>query len=207
MGSDAYFRVRKDPTYSCGECVEKRGRALLSPLLPPHQPLAVPWGEGMRYRWLDRDVGGRYPHGDFIHSRHACMLRRAFDVVHPLLLPHGEFLPMRIGEDEGFLYNVLNCVDAVDAERSGWALTPQGVPFGIHTYAMHRSKVSGHAFWVPGNAVDLFVSGEVQDLVIAHGLTGWLFESIELTTPLSPPGPRSVAPWAPPPRVRQGRRR
>lgn len=116
------------------------------------------------------------PKSDFPHliSGFPIMSRRAKEVLHDLIAPYVEFLPLESsfgGEYYGI--NVLEEADALDEEASELKRFSDGRVMVVHKYVFKPDAVEGKViFRLPQFRARIYVTDLFADKVREHGLTG-----------------------------------
>ncbi len=132
------------------------------------------------------------PCGDFPSL--GCILvftKRAFDVLHSLISPFVEFLPLQSNEGEFVAFKVLRFVDALDCNKSDIEWFPRlksdppdepRVARQIRKYVFHDAKVANEIiFRLPQSPLSngkVFVTERFIQTVRDYGLKGFRFTQV-----------------------------
>ncbi|MGX7828887.1 imm11 family protein [Actinokineospora sp. 24-640] len=106
---------------------------------------------------------------------HVLVLRpRAVDVLGPVLVEHGELLPLACQDADLWLFNVLTVVDALDEERSDLVRFDEGNVMEVRSCAFVADRVVGlPVFKVPQLLRwSLYFGQDFARLITRSGLTG-----------------------------------
>jgi hypothetical protein len=135
---------------------------------------------------------------DFSSGLEYTFSERAKEVLSPLFLPSGEFLPVKLVGDKRkwFYYHCFKLCDALDI-RSSFVSLPDDEPMtrNVHVmgYAFHAKQLAGYDVFrltYLSSRTLVYVSKKVLDVATDAGLTG--FKCVELwRSNDEPPIPRS----------------
>jgi hypothetical protein len=105
---------------------------------------------------------------------------RAKQVVEPLLGDRAQWLPLAFDEQEYWLLNLLNIVDALDEERSVITRLPTNPnAITIDAYALRPEAVAQEwMFKIRKAPYDVLVTERFRSLVEDNGLTGLYFQPV-----------------------------
>ena len=117
---------------------------------------------------------------------------RAYEQLHSLLEPHGEFLPVTYGKNEGYIFNCLSLAEDVAGLDEKLSIKNeygdlQSLVFHedkVHSMAIFRSEFDGY--------MGFFCKDDFKDAVESAGLKGITF-SIDLGN-IFPPDPSAQSP-------------
>lgn len=129
------------------------------------------------------------PIGDFPHFwgiNFGVLTRRSYDILHELIAPHVEFLPLDSKEGDFIAFKVLRFVDALDSKESVIEWFPQlkkdvGKPRIAHTIKRHAFReellTNEVIFRIPQMPFysRVFVTEAFIDCVNTNGLEGFQF--------------------------------
>jgi hypothetical protein len=104
---------------------------------------------------------------------------RAKQVVAPMLGDKAQWLPLTFDEQEYWLLNLLNIVDALDEAQSILCRLPDGKVIGIDGYALRPDLiVQEWMFKVSTAPFDVLVTERFRSLVEDNSLTGLHFQPV-----------------------------
>ena len=109
--------------------------------------------------------------------------QKAKDCLEGVFGDYVEFVPAKYQDDIYYIVNVLNVIDGLDYEKSGFKKTHDGKPYAVNKFSFRPKIVKNIPifkvfFWKNIYGSDIFVSQEVKDIVAANGLTGFSFEEV-----------------------------
>ena|SRR5579871_1393525 len=99
----------------------------------------------------------------------------------------GELLPVIYNQETWYLINILECINALDQDRSEWLLTEDGRKVSLRKYAFHQNRfVVSSLFKVPETCRAHILTyerskdpdEEFKAFVESEGLTGLVFEEV-----------------------------
>lgn len=114
-----------------------------------------------------------------LHIDPMALSRRALDVLLPHIGPLVQVVPLVFNEGDYALLNVINVIDALDAEQSDIAYFKSGNFDRIKRYAFLPQAVRDQwIFKIKQTQSRAFVTDKFVDLVTQTGLTGFDFEPV-----------------------------
>ena len=195
----AIYRIHPDRlnyrliTISTEEVLDKLGEEYPFHIDPTPKPYKAIWSalEVDFYDSSDSGTASELP--DITASNGKLFLNaKAYEKLHLLLEPHGEFLPVTYGKNEGYVFNCLSLAESVDGLDKKLSIKNE---YGdLQSLAFHEDKMLSTALFRSefDDYMGFFCTDKFKDVVESAGLKGVTF-SIDLGN-IFPPDPSAQSP-------------
>jgi hypothetical protein len=152
----------------------------------PPRSLLSGWSAPVFELINENDFGRDLPKSDFppLMIGTIVLSARAVDLLHPILTPCGEILPIRCSNDSDdfFLFNVTRIINAVDMKRSKFMPLPSGAIGPCERLVFDPKRIPGAALFFKttqlGAGCEIYATESAVRAVKQTRLTGYKFDLV-----------------------------